>query len=306
MAEDKDGKGTEDSAAQAGQPDGSTLRAGHAALPAVESPPLSPADPEPELALERKLQPKPEPEVAAAAEAIAAEGPDRPASGDSVTARLQARSAFILTRLNSLPLPSWSRIRLRPLPDIQLKPRHRRRAALAITVVLAAAFGAVAGSLVGVGVPGTPSDVRTPPDTGSQAAIADLRREIAALKVQVEATRAAQEKLAQARSTRAPPSSDITGSIPPVPVATPFPPPRPAERIAATASRPRVVRGWTLRLARNGLFLVEGRGDIYQVVPGAPLPGLGPVQEIRRQDGRWAVVTPKGLIVSRRDRRYFE
>jgi hypothetical protein len=51
---------------------------------------------------------------------------------------------------------------------------------------------------------------------------------------------------------------------------------------------------------------VQNRGDIYQVVPGAPLPGLGPVEQIKRQDGRWVVVTPKGLIVSARDRSYFE
>jgi len=51
---------------------------------------------------------------------------------------------------------------------------------------------------------------------------------------------------------------------------------------------------------------VQGHGDIYQVVPGGPLPGIGPVEQIKRQDGRWVVVTPKGIIVSMRDRRYFE
>jgi len=51
---------------------------------------------------------------------------------------------------------------------------------------------------------------------------------------------------------------------------------------------------------------VESNGDIYQIVPGAPLPGLGPVGAIRRLDGRWVVTTPKGIIVSMRDRRYFE
>ena len=299
MADGKDGKGTEGSAAQAGLPDGSALRADHAALPSVESPPLSPADTQPEPALERKLQPKPEPEVVAAAEATTAEVSDEPVSDEGVTARLQASSASILRRLNSLLIPQWPRIRWRPLADIQMKPRHRRQVMLAVTVALAAAFGAIAGSLVGVGAPRMPSDTR------SQAAFAELHRELAELKAQLEANRVAEEKVAEVQP-EAPPSSDVTGSIPPVPVATPFPPPRPAGRIAATASRPPVVRGWTLRLARNGLFLVEGRGDIYQVAPGAPLPGLGPVQEIRRQDGRWAVVTPKGLIVSRRDRHYFE
>jgi hypothetical protein len=36
------------------------------------------------------------------------------------------------------------------------------------------------------------------------------------------------------------------------------------------------------------------------------LPGLGPVEQIKRQDGRWMVMTPKGMIVSQRDRRYFD
>ena len=60
------------------------------------------------------------------------------------------------------------------------------------------------------------------------------------------------------------------------------------------------------RRARDGLIDVEGRDGIYEVVPGAVLPGLGPVQSIERRNGRWVVVTPKGLIVSARDRGYFK
>ena len=63
---------------------------------------------------------------------------------------------------------------------------------------------------------------------------------------------------------------------------------------------------WSIRDVRDGYVYVQGHGDIYEVVPGAPLPGLGPVEDIKRRDGRWVVVTPKGLIVSQRDRRYFE
>jgi hypothetical protein len=32
------------------------------------------------------------------------------------------------------------------------------------------------------------------------------------------------------------------------------------------------------------------------------LPGLGSVEEIKRQNGRWVVMTPKGIIASMRDR----
>ena len=67
-----------------------------------------------------------------------------------------------------------------------------------------------------------------------------------------------------------------------------------------------VVRDWSIRDAHGGYIYVEGHGDIYQIVPGAPLPGLGPVQSIKRLEGRWVVTTPKGIIVSMRDRRYFE
>jgi hypothetical protein len=30
------------------------------------------------------------------------------------------------------------------------------------------------------------------------------------------------------------------------------------------------------------------------------------VQSVKRENGRWMVVTPRGIIVSMRDRRYFE
>ncbi len=77
---------------------------------------------------------------------------------------------------------------------------------------------------------------------------------------------------------------------------------------AETPLPPRVsvVTNWSIRSSRNGYLYVQGHGDVYQAAPGAPLPGLGPVEQIKRQDGHWVVVTPKGIIVSRRDRHYFE
>ena len=47
--------------------------------------------------------------------------------------------------------------------------------------------------------------------------------------------------------------------------------------------RQTIVRNWSIRGASNGYVYVQGQfGDIYQIVPGAPLPGLGPVESIRR------------------------
>jgi hypothetical protein len=54
-----------------------------------------------------------------------------------------------------------------------------------------------------------------------------------------------------------------------------------------------------LRNVGNGSALIEGRRGLYEVYAGDPVPGLGRVDAIRKQDGRWVVVTSKGLIVAR-------
>jgi hypothetical protein len=59
------------------------------------------------------------------------------------------------------------------------------------------------------------------------------------------------------------------------------------------------VEGWVLRDVANGGALIEGRQGIYEVYAGDPVPGLGRVDAIRKQDGRWVVVTSKGLIYAR-------
>ena len=54
-----------------------------------------------------------------------------------------------------------------------------------------------------------------------------------------------------------------------------------------------------IRDAANGSALIEGRQGIFEVYAGDPVPGLGRIDAIRKQDGKWVVVTSKGLIVSR-------
>jgi hypothetical protein len=54
-----------------------------------------------------------------------------------------------------------------------------------------------------------------------------------------------------------------------------------------------------LRDVRRGGALIEGRAGLYEVYAGDPIPGLGRVDAIRRQDGHWVVVTTKGLVVQR-------
>jgi hypothetical protein len=65
------------------------------------------------------------------------------------------------------------------------------------------------------------------------------------------------------------------------------------------AAKPPIVEGWALRrVYGSDAALVEGRYGIVEIGPGDLVPGLGRVQEIKRQqDGHWAVVTSRGLIV---------
>ncbi|SDT03466.1 hypothetical protein [Bradyrhizobium canariense] len=59
------------------------------------------------------------------------------------------------------------------------------------------------------------------------------------------------------------------------------------------------VDDWILRDVGRGGALIEGRQGIFEVYAGDPVPGLGRVDAIRRQDGHWVVVTSRGLIVAR-------
>ena len=49
--------------------------------------------------------------------------------------------------------------------------------------------------------------------------------------------------------------------------------------------------GWVLRRVYDGAALIEGRDGIIEVEPGVVAPGLGRIEGIKRQDGRWVVVT---------------
>ena len=77
----------------------------------------------------------------------------------------------------------------------------------------------------------------------------------------------------------APVSPEITGSI--------------------TRGKLPVANDWVLWRVRNGRALVQGNGGYFEVVPGSQLPGLGLVQRIVKEDGRWMVLTRNAVIVAR-------
>ena len=87
-----------------------------------------------------------------------------------------------------------------------------------------------------------------------------------------------------AQTASAKPAPDVTGSIP-----TPVPRPE--------AKGSQIVHDWVLNRVTRGGALVESDRGLFEVYPGDPLPGLGRVEAVRYQNGRWVVVTQRGLIV---------
>lgn len=177
---------------------------------------------------------------------------------------------------------------------------HKRTAMIAASIIVAVAFGVVVGALAsGFHSPSRDDAARQADRTAMQKSIARLTREIATLKAGIEAT----AKAAQAPKITDRIMPDVTGSIP-------LPRPAPGAASFASANPPParlpVVQGWTISEVQGGYVFVEGHGgELFRVERGANLPGLGPVEKVTREDGRWMVVTPRGIIVSMRDRRYF-
>jgi hypothetical protein len=98
-------------------------------------------------------------------------------------------------------------------------------------------------------------------------------------------------------------AKDTTGSIGPVPaqqqVAAQAPKTEAKLDAKNEVGRLPTVDGWVLRDVAYGGALIDSRRGTYEVYAGDMIPGLGRVDAIRRQDGRWVVVTSRGLIVAR-------
>jgi len=133
-----------------------------------------------------------------------------------------------------------------------------------------------------------------------EKAQAEPAAKLAKLSETVDKLRAAQASATTAAAAPAP-AKDVTGTIPQqaAAVAAPAAPPAPSAPPKPEVTRLPTVEGWVLRDVANGSALIESRRGMYEVYAGDPIPGLGRVDAIRKQDGRWVVVTSKGLIVAR-------
>lgn len=202
--------------------------------------------------------------------------------------------------------------------------RSNKFALLAASVALAAALGALVGGLAG------PAPAIAPPQATLAAdetralrdSIAQIKTELGALRTAIEAgTRSSNtqftkvgERFDRVERAQAAPaatltkaiealdrierraqpvnaSADVTGSVAA----------QPAAGVPTPAARPAIVEGWVLRDVYRGVAVLQGRRlGVIEVEAGDTIPGVGRIESIKRQDGRWVVVTPKGLITSTR------
>ena len=129
----------------------------------------------------------------------------------------------------------------------------------------------------------------------SGAKLAKLSETIEKLRVTPPATPVA---------AAAPASRDVTGSITPPGTAAAAAPKADAKAEAkpdakSEVGRLPIVDSWVLQEVSRGGAWIEGRQGIYEVYAGDVVPGLGRIDAVRRQDGRWVVVTSRGLVVAR-------
>src|SRR5262249_33775420 len=201
-------------------------------------------------------------------------------------------------------------------------PYVSRYSVLAASLALAAALGAMVGALIAYGLA---RPAALPAIAAGRTALEDIqvlkenvvqaRVELAALKLSIDSanrntgaqlTRIGERidrvehgqaepaaKLTKAvdaleRLSRGEASSkDVTGSLA-------------SAASGVNQSKPAAVEGWVVRDVYRGTALIEGRMGVIEVDQGDVVPGLGRVDAIRKQDGRWVVVTPKGLIMPAR------
>jgi hypothetical protein len=213
----------------------------------------------------------------------------------------------------------------------------RRLAALAAVVALAAIAGALGGAMATVSLQHlAASGAVMSGNSGLETSVARIDADVVALKAGVEHTskmgmsqfnRTSDrlDKLEKAQvesSTKLAKLGETIEKLHVTPPATPVAAAAPqaaAKEVTGTITQPAqtpaavaskadakpevgrlpVIDSWVLQDVSRGGALIEGRQGIYEVYAGDVVPGLGRIDAVRRQDGRWVVVTSRGLIVAR-------
>ncbi len=230
---------------------------------------------------------------------------------------------------------SWEdMVNSEPRVEHEQKNSTTRMLAIAAMIAVGITVGAVGGSVAmsGLGKLFAADDGKSTTHALEEH-ISRLEGEVAALKADADkankATASARAKfndrLDKLEKAQAEPNAKIAKlneaveklrtAPPPAPVAAaPAPTPAPVAAVPAKevtgsinnapAQKPEVARlptvdGWRIVDVAAGGATIEGRQGIFEVYPGDPVPGLGRVDAVRKQDGKWTVVTSRGLIVAR-------
>ncbi|MBO0757095.1 MAG: hypothetical protein J2P54_14635 [Bradyrhizobiaceae bacterium] len=185
-----------------------------------------------------------------------------------------------------------------PPPFASRQTPRAKRGSSAATIAIVACCGGIVGSLATIGatkywpVAFVPSAIA---NGDLVHRLAHIDSELASLKASIAPSAEKEAERGEGQSASLPEqgaigANDATGPMPDAPsgpVST------------ASPGTESVIDGWVLRNVSGGSALVEGRPGLIQVMPGDSLPGVGRVETIKREDGRWVVVTTGGLIASR-------
>jgi len=175
------------------------------------------------------------------------------------------------------------------------------------TVAIAIAIGATGGTFSALGflqyaqltqlTEAAPMPTMVDETRAMWSTVMQLQNEIAVLKATIESdaahtiteflkTDARIDRLDRSQSDYR--RNDVTASVP-------------AASPQAATQRTSAVAGWSVRDAYGNTAIIQGRQGTKEVSPGDNIPGLGRIHAIKQQqDGRWVVVTSRGIITSPR------
>ncbi len=244
-----------------------------------------------------------------------------PAASIPALERLKRKNAKRATSDDAPPQPAQASDAAEPAPAAV---RSNKFALLAASVALAAALGALVGGFAGPAPATAPPQASLATDEARalRDGIAQIKTELGALRTAMEAgTRSTNthftkvgERFDRVERAQAAPaatlakavealdrierraqpanaSADVTGSVAA----------QPANAASTPPARPAIVEGWVVRDVYRGVAVLQGRRlGVIEVEVGETVPGVGRIESIKRQDGRWVVMTPKGLITSTR------
>jgi len=198
-----------------------------------------------------------------------------------------------------------------PEPPEDLRPVARRRFSIyAAGILIAATLGGVIGALAVAGF-GQVADGGADTDEtviALRTSIGQLATEIRSLKtgigadseVTAEGLAAIEQRMAGAEQAQTALSAKIADLSAAAANTTTLPVGVSGEITGSLGSLAMpVVNDWILWRVRNGRALVQNGGGYFEIVPGSSLPGLGIVDRITRENGRWVVFTERGVILDR-------